>query len=221
MSTVRGFGRAIGMIGNASDLIARLDVWPADRAALILADWMFPPGPPTPVDIPYAWLSNPLRARPDTPITTTAVSQSGTGGASANLADNASLDEYGDNLFTASLLTTLAADPPALARHMLDHYATQPGDVPRTRFPSLTLNIFARTIPEQQRILALAIGTRIRITGVPASWPVGSDSQVIEGIHHVLAGNARYVELNTAPAVVGPWFRTDSSAMGETHTTPF
>lgn len=210
MSTVRGYGRILGMVGAPSDLVPRLDVWPGDRAAPVLADWAFPPGPPRPVKIPYAWLSNPLRSRPDRPITTTNVSQAG-GGASATLDDDASLDEYGDNAFAATLYTAVAADPAALARHMLDHYATQPGDVPRTRFPSLTLNLFSRTAPQMQRILGLAIGTRILITDVPASWPSGTDSQVIEGVHHILGANERYVELNTAPVVVGPWFRTETS----------
>lgn len=175
--------------------------------------------------IPYSWLQPPLRTRPEKPYTTAAVLQSG--GTTAYVQDDGSLTEYGDNPFTATLLTACDADAANLAQWTLDYYATQPGDVPRTRFSSLKICLSKRSVAEQQFLHEnLQIGRRISITGHPTTWPVGLSEQVVEGIHHII-GQLREVELSTVPVIgevhgtAGPWFRADSSEVNGVHVLPF
>lgn len=222
MSDVRGYGRYLGTIGTATALLGRPDLLPADNAAPLLQDWMFPPGPPAPVDIPYSWLlaaTGPLRSRPDKPLTTAAVTP--TGGATARAESAESIAAFGDQTFTATLNTATSTDAIALAQWTVAYYATPPAEVPRTRFPSLALRLNHRTMPERQRIMAVTIGTRIRITDAPATWPEGATHQIVEGIAHRRGrgpageGGVADVVWNTAPVVgsapgvAGPWFRLD------------
>jgi len=214
VSDVRGYGRYLGMIGGGSTLLDRAGLFPADNAAPILNDWTFQPGPPAPVEIPYHWLAGfqPLRVRPDKPLTSASVGIDG--GATATAQDAASLAAYGDNEFSATLHSATPADAPTLADWVVAYYATDPDDVPRARFPQLLIRLTGRTAVEMQRILSVGIGTRITITGAPATWPEGATEQVVEGIRHSL-GEARDVEWTTAPVVgnapgvEGPWFRLD------------
>ena len=226
MSDVRGYGRSLGMFGTSTALLGVPGIYPADNAAPILADWNFQPGPPAPVEIPYAWLAGfqPLRVRPDKPLTTASVSVNG--GTTANAQDNDSLAAYGDNAFSADLHTATPADAQALAQWVVDYYATDPDDVPRARFPALLVRLTGRTQAEMHRILSVGIGTRITITGAPATWPEGATEQVVEGIRHELS-EARDVEWTTAPVVgsapgtAGPWFRLDVSHWDGDDVIPF
>lgn len=224
MSTVRGFGRYLGALGSSFNLTPLADVWPADKSAPVVADWFFPPGPDYPLQLPYSWISPPLRSRPDKPFTSAHVSQSG--GTSVTQSDSASTTEYGDSAFEATLSTVNPNDPGNLVAWILAYYATQPGSVPRARFPALLINLSGRPPGDQMRILSARIGQRIHITGAPATWPQGATEQVIEGIHHIL-GDSRAVEWTTSPVVgsspgvAGPWFRLDVSALGGTDSIPF
>lgn len=181
---------------------------------------------PLPVQIPYLWLTaiQPLRSRPDKPLTTAAVTQ--TGGPTARAQDADSLGAFGDNLFQATLDTATRGDTQALADWVISYYATEPTDVPRARFPSLLLRLNARTLAEKQRIMGVTIGTRISITGAPATWPQGATEQVVEGIRQI-RGEAADVVWNTAPVVgatpgtAGVWFRLDSSVLDGTHVVLF
>lgn len=216
MSDIRGYGRYLGMIGGDSFLLDRAGVFPADNAAPILNDWTWQPGPPAPVEIPYHWLAGfqPLRIRPDKPLTSAAVGIDG--GSTATAQDTASIAAYGDNAFSATLHSATPGDATALAQWVVAYYATDPDDVPRARFPQLLIRLSGRTQPEMHRILSVGIGTRISITDAPATWPQGASEQVVEGIRHSL-GEARDVEWTTAPmvgsapGVEGPWFRADVS----------
>lgn len=224
MSTVRGYGRYLGAIGTPSYLIPDPSVFTADRAAPIVSDWFFQPGPPPAVAIPYVWLSPPLRYRPDKPFTTATVSN--VGGVTAQAQDADSLAEYGDSPFTAELASTLQRDAPNLAQHMLAHYATQPGEHPRARMPALTLNLISRTDGERLTILGVKQGQRIHITDTPATWPEGMEHQIVEGIHHIRSDTA-YVEWNTSPVIgtepgmAGPWFRLGASHTDGDHIVPY
>lgn len=225
MSTVSGLGRYLGAIGGTSALIANVDVFPAGTSAAVVADWFFPAGPPTPVKIPFAWLTTPLSSSPDKPFTTAAVTQAAGNTSRAKAA--ASLAEYGQNEFTATLNTTVDGEAPSLSTFVLAYYATPPGSVPRTRFPSLLLILNGRTPAEQMRILGLGLGQRFSITDAPVSWPAGATEQVIEGVHHSASGDQRIVEWSTSPiigstpGVAGVWFRADSSAADGTDVAPF
>jgi len=213
---VRGYGRYLGAIGTSSQMLAQPGIYPADNAAPMVNDWFFQPGAPRPVEIPYAWLAGfqPLRIRPDKPLTTAAVTVSG--GSTATAQDSDSLTAYGDNEFSATLTTATIGDADALARWVIAYYATDPDDVPRARFPSLLIRLTGRTQPEMHRILSVSSGTRISISDAPPTWPEGATEQVVEGIRHTL-GEARDVEwttapvIGTSPGVAGPWFRLDVS----------
>lgn len=226
MSTVRGFGRKLGAISGTSALIPNPSVFTSDQSTLVVADWFFQPGPPPVVKIPYGWLSAqpPLRYRPDKPFTTATVSIDG--GDQVQQQNTASLAEYGDSPFTATLHSALPEDAPSLAEHMLAFYATQPGEHPRARMPSLTLNLISRTVAEMMTILGVKQGQRIEITDPPASWPVGMAHQIVEGIANFRSDTALVVwntspVIGSAPGVAGPWFRTDVSRADGDHVMPY
>lgn len=219
MSDVRGYGRWLGPLGTTSDLLlGNVNVFPPDPTQQIIADWALPPGPPAPVQIPYTWLSPGLRGRPDKPLTTAVVAQDS--GVTAERFNNNALTEYGDNPFELTMFTDGVDDPANLAEFVLKYYATQPGQVPRTRFPSLTVVLNGRTVAEQWRLLGLKQGDRITITDAPSTWPAGTTEQVVEGVRHILGSNARTVQLNTSPVIgatagmAGPWFRLGKSRLG-------
>ncbi len=181
---------------------------------------------PAPVQIPYSWLQPVLRTRVDKPYTTAAVTR-GSSNAVAYAQDDAALQEYGDNPFTATLYTACDADPANLASWTLDYFATQPADVPRTRFLALRICLSKRTEEEKFLLLqSVAVGVRISIYNHPATWPVGLSEQVVEGIHHIIAA-PRDMELITSPVIgadhgqAGPWFRIGVSSWGGTDVIAF
>jgi hypothetical protein len=228
-----GFGRRLDATIVDGDLIARADVpWP-DSAAAAMNDWFWGGGPPTPVQIPYAWLTPPVRFRPDPAYNVTTITR--TGGAQAFNRDPDSVDAFGETEFTATLDTAVEADLGALGSHILRFYATQPGDVPRTRAPQLVVNLLLVELMAGRSglytVLDREIGDRIAIAGTPVgaatAWPQGTTSLVIEGIEHRVATDTRYVLWNTAPVigaspgVPGPWFRLGASRLGGADTLPF
>lgn len=223
MSDVRGYGRFLGAIGNSGALVGMASNFPPSTSAEILQDWTFLPGPPAPTEIPYTWLTDTLRYRPEKPFTTAAVSASGIG--TAQRQDPAAVAEYGDNPFTADLLTACSADPGALAQHVIDFYA-QAGVSPRSRMSSMTIELTGRPQSELHRLLSIKQGQRITITGAPATWPAGMTQQIVEGINRSYSGGATLTfrtspVIGVDPGVAGPWFRLDVSELGGTDLIPF
>lgn len=223
MSSVRGYGRYLGAIGGSGGLVSPASVFPPSTVAAILTDWTFAPGPPAPAEIPYAWLADLLRYRPEKPLTTAAVTRQG--GGTARHQDAAAVTEYGDNPFVATLHTACSADPAALAKHVISLYA-QAGVSPRSRMSSLTIELTGRPQAELHRILSIRQGQRIHISGAPASWPAGMTEQIVEGINRSYSGGARITFL-TSPVigvdagVAGPWQRVGTSLVGGDHIVPF
>lgn len=195
----------------------------------VATDWFFGGYPPEPTQIPYGWLTPPVRARPDKPTNDATVQR--TGGGSSRAADQDSQNEYGVKTAsgTLELDTVLAADPPSLAAYIIALYATQPGEVPRMRCPQLKINLCqdGLTTENRQTILALGRGQRISITDTPATWPAGLSELVVEGVAHSIAVDERTVTWNTSPVIgttpgtAGPWFRLDDSVIDGTDILPF
>lgn len=195
-----------------------LDQAARPSAARVMADWYFGATAPTPVQIPFLWLSTPVQWRPDQPWTSAAVSAAGAGTATGF--DGDSQAEFGDNEFTAILNTKVPADAASLVSHMLFYYATQPGGVPRRRLTVARFVLNARSQAEQWRILQVGRGDRFVITGAPATWPASVLTQVVEGIAHGIGDQERIVAWLTSPVpgevdgTPGPYFRLDSSVLG-------
>lgn len=176
--------------------------------------------PPTPVEIPLCWLSQPVRLRLERPITTAAVNRMGHG--TTYDSDAAALATYGDQAFTATLDTVCSADPAVLASWTVTHRST-----PRTRSPELIINLMHRSDDERVRILAIQRHQRIRLTGVPPEFPEGAAHLVVSGITDEVGVFARRVMfttrpvIGTTPGVAGPWFRVGTSAVGGPHIVAF
>lgn len=223
MSDVRGYGRFLGMIGGTGDLVGFASMFPPSTTPDILQDWTFQPGPPAPVEIPYAWLADFLRYRPEKPLTSATVTRQGAGAARER--DATAISEYGDNPFTATLWTALTADPANLAKHIIDFYA-QAGQIPRARMSSMTIELTGRPQAEMHRILSIRQGQRIQITDAPTTWPFGMTEQIVEGIARSYSDGAQITFL-TSPVIgvdageAGPWFRLDVSALDGTDNIPF
>jgi hypothetical protein len=223
MSSVRGYGRYLGMVGNTSGLIGFASIFPPSTGGEVLQDWTFQPGPPAPVEIPYRWLNDILQYRPEKPLTSAAVSRFGAG--TARDRDSTAISEYGDNPFTAELHTACTADAPNLAKHVIDFYA-QPGQTPRSRMSAMTIQLTGRPQAELHRILSIKQGQRLHISGAPTTWPAGMTEQIVEGISRSYNGGALITFLTSpvigsTPGVAGPWFRVDVSAADGTDLIPF
>ncbi len=223
MSDVRGYGRLLGMLGTTSDLVGLASIFPPSTTPAIMQDWTFPPGPPLPAEIPYAWLADSLRYRQEKPLTTAAVSR--TAGGTAREQDADAISQYGDSPFSADLATACSADPANLAKHVIDFYA-QAGQIPRSRMSAMTIHLTGRTQAELHRILSIGQGRRIHISGAPATWPAGMTEQVVEGISRSYTVGATITFLTSpvigsTPSSAGPWFRFDVSRVPGTDIVPF
>lgn len=218
----RGLGAAVsaGYDLVEEDLLPRPDTDSGGAGAL--NDYFWGGGPPSLTQIPYAWLTPPLRFRPDATVNVATATQ--VDGVTARSVNKSSRDEYGESTAPSSptLATLTSADPLNFTTHVTANYAA-----PRMRCPQLTLELLDRTDVECWLILAREVGDRIQITGAPATWPEGTTSLVIEGIQHTIGIDERQVVWNTAPIVgatpgiPGPWFRADSSRADGTDKIPF
>jgi hypothetical protein len=217
-----GQGAALRGLRAWTDLLRLPDMANQDRDGYTLAqDLYFGNLPAAPTEIPYTWLTAPVRFRTDQAISRASVTRSG--GETARAASSATAAEYG----TWSTGTTLfspagSSDPANLAAHLVASY-----DVPRQRMPELGFNLLKRSLVECKRILERGVGDRISITDAPATWPAGATELVIEGIAHSMAPMYRVVAWNTSPVIgasagqVGPWVRADQSQITGTDTWAF
>lgn len=209
---------APGMVAWAN--LFALPPWTADEAFIdIAANWYLDGyEAPATTEIPFSWLSGPLRFRQDKAFDYAAVSKSGGGTAIAFV----NADEQTE--FTASLASRNDVDAPNLAHFTVTYY-----DTARTRLSSVTLVLNDRTEEEIWTILGVGIGDRITITGVPTGYPQGADSLVVEGIRQGAAGDAsaRVVVWSTSPVIgeepgtVGPFFRVGVSEIGGEDNLPW
>lgn len=234
ITSASGKGRTFGM-GDWGDDDLIVDVErPTPGASLVVNDWLWGGGPPVPVVIPWTWLQTPLELRTDTPINSVSVTR--TGGTTA-LSNNAtSQTTYGVFSASGSLDTHSPDDPGNLAAFITTYYGN-----PLLRAPMLSLSLTPRTTEERWRILGVEIGMRITlgpgtvqdypghttVLPVPTGLPAGTQSLVVEGIHHTSSVDGRVVEwttaplLGSAPGTEGPWFRIDSSFLDGTDAVPF
>lgn len=208
-----GKGRFLGAGKmRLGQLLPRPDLIAGDQTSPVAFDWMFGNTPPHVTCIPYSWLVQPLRFRPDAPINVVDVSRTGADMARSRAV--ASALEYGENAVTPiELHTDNVFDPRNLGDHITGNYAE-----PRMRCPALTFDLLQHTDTERWLILGREVGDRIRLTGTPATWPENAVSLLIEGVQHPACGiDARIVAWNTSPivgvaaATPGPWFRADVS----------
>lgn len=218
-----GYARWLGGLDEVQpeDCVARPDV-PNSPTAAVVDRWLFGGYAPAPVPIPYTWLAQPLRFRPDPPINVADVTSAAAATVPARSVGTTSRAEYGEASTAVTSYSALPPDPQALAGYLTGSYAD-----PRVRCPNITLDLLQRTDVERWLILAAGIGTRITITGAPATWPEGTTSLIVEGVAHTVGIDDRTVVWNTAPVVgstagiPGPWFRTDASAIGATDKLPY
>jgi hypothetical protein len=170
--------------------------------------------------IPYAWISTPLSRRPASAVNAPVVTQPG--GAVGYSTNAASITRYGLGAPPITLNTLCTADPGNLATFLTTYQST-----PRPRQPVVRLNLIGRTEAECQRILSVGFAQWVQITGAPAAWPPGAANFTVQGFHHVMGVEQRYVDWQTAaligasPTAPGPWFKWDSSSWDGTDTRPF
>jgi hypothetical protein len=195
-------------------------LWTGDEAFVEVARHWYLDGlqAPDPVEIPWSWISGPLRFRQDKAFTYASVSKTGGGTAIAQVIADEQID------YTASLDAENDVDNTNLAHFTITYY-----DTPRTRLAQLVLALNRRTDLEIWTILGVSVGDRISITDVPAGWPQGADSLVVEGIQHVSRGDGgpRLVVWSTSPVIgeevgqVGPFFRVGVSELGGPDLLPW
>jgi len=190
-------------------------------AAAVTNDFWWPAGmPDDPAAIPLTWLSRQVNLRLNRPLNHAEVTQFA--GVSAREDNTPSIATNGVFPFTATLTTAVDADTANLAHFVVTYF----GD-PRMHLPVLTIDLMYRTDDEKSFLLRLGVGRRIRITGVPATWPTGADHLVIVGVAHDISRVARRLRF-TASALVGstlgeagPWFRWGNSRWDGTDVRPF
>lgn len=190
-----------------------LPPWTGDESFISLTQHWYLDGlqAPDPVEIPWTWLSGPLRFRQDKPFSYASVSKAGGGTAIASV----TADEQTE--FTASLDAVNDVDNVNLAHFTVTYY-----DTPRTRLAEVRLILNRRTDEEVWTILGVGIGTRILITGTPVGWPQGADNLVVEGIHPESTSSYRAVVWSTSPVIgteigeTGPFFRVGVTPLDST-----
>jgi hypothetical protein len=195
-----------------------LPPWTGDETATTVAQNWYLDGlqAPDPIEIPWTWLSGPMRFRQDKAFTHATVSKSGGGTAIANVVADEQIT------YTASLQSQNDVDAPNLAHFSVTYY-----DEPRTRLAEVRLVLSRRTDEEVSTILSVGIGDRILITGVPVGWPEGAESLVVEGIHPESSSDLRAVSWSASPTVgeepgeVGPFFRVGISVLGGDDKLPW
>lgn len=189
---------------------------PEPDARLLATDWYFSGLPPSPVDIPWTWIQGPLRIRQDNPLRQAEVAQSS--GATARAKDPTLTTTEQVWTYTETIDSVTSADAANLATWTVDYYT-----ISRPRTPALTLLLNDRTEDELYRILSVKQGTRISLSGVPASWPTGAGELIVEGIAHTITADARRVSWNTTPVIgaelgeSGPWLYTDDTLADSTY----
>lgn len=185
------------MILNRRSIAPRWATWQLRRGStpMVPTAAMMLGVPSDPVEIPYTWISPRLTRRPTTAITKAQISQ--TGGATATAsASSTTVSQYGINTATAQLDTAVDADPANLAAFLTTWEST-----PRPRQPIVRLILLKRTDDECLKVLNVAPGTRVRITGAPATWPAGAVTFVVEGIRHEITNDFRAVDWMTSAPV--------------------
>lgn len=200
------------------DNLFALPLWTGDDGGQAVAqDWYLDGfSPPAATQIPWTWLSGPIRFRQDKPITYAAISKS----SGSTAVSVVSADEQVD--YTATLDTANDVDTANYAHFLTTYY-----DVARTRAAALRLILNTRTRTEIWTILGVGVGDRITITGTPTGWPNGATSLVVEGIKHTSTPAGRIVEWSTSPLIgetvgsVGPFFRVGVSALDGTDLLPW
>lgn len=195
-----------------------LPAWTGDDGGAGLAqDWYLDGlSPPAAVQIPWSWLSGPVRFRQVKPFTHAAVTKASGGTAESSVSGEEQTD------FEAVLDTANDVDAMNLAHFMTTYY-----DTARTRIASVALILNARTVTEIWTILGVGVGDRFTLTDPPASWPTGATSLVVEGVQHASDGDQRVVVWSTSPLIgetvgsVGPFFRVGTSVLGGTDLLPW
>jgi hypothetical protein len=153
---------------------------------------------PVTLQIPFGWIGwRGMTFRPDTPITDVAVSR--VDGGTVRLVNRANRSRYGVAGLTYTLDTAIDADAANLASWALTAHGQ-----PRTRCPSIEINMLRRTFAERKQLLALAAGDRIEITGLPDGYPDDLPHLILQGIEHTIGpGRVRKIRFNTSP-LLGP-----------------
>lgn len=210
-----GLRRPAPAMADWCDLFLIVD--PADdRTGQVIAqDWYFAGQPPNVLQIPYCWIGSPHTSRRDLPFNRAIVAS--TTGASGFASGSATdIAVRGELPYEATLDTACDADPLALSQWVIAYYA-----VPRSRYPTLTFLLDARTDAEQLRLLRAKVGDRISIVDAPDWWP--STEQIIEGRTPSIESNGvRYLTWSTSPVIggavdqAGPWFRWGTSSWDST-----
>ncbi|WP_147265171.1 LamG domain-containing protein [Micromonospora sp. LHW51205] len=148
--------------------------------------------------IPFGWVGyRGLRYRPDKPVTDVTVTR--TGGGAVRRSNRALALRYGVTGQQYELDSSIDSDPANLASWALAAFGQS-----RTRAPSIRINMLRRTLSERQQLLALKVGSRIQITGLPAGSPDDVGHLIVQGIDHTIGpGARRFIQFNTSP-LLGP-----------------
>ncbi|WP_091654749.1 hypothetical protein [Micromonospora pallida] len=153
---------------------------------------------PVALAIPWGWISRRhLRYRPDRPVTDVTVTIAG--GGSVRRSDRSRAARYGVTGQPYELSSAIADDAANLASWALAAHGE-----PRTRCPSIRINMLRRTVAERQQLLSLRVGDRIELTGMPPGSPEDVPHLIVQGIRHTIGpGRVRVIEFNTSP-LLGP-----------------
>lgn len=120
-----------------------------------------------------------------------------TTGESARWVDSASADEYGTVTSSAKSVADSYDPLQQKAAWLVASYAE-----PRSRVPSLTVDLLAQagSTPSTETILALTVGSRIRVTNQPAQADAATADYFVEGYTEDIGPESYRITFNLSPA---------------------
>jgi hypothetical protein len=120
-----------------------------------------------------------------------------TTGETARSVDTASVDEYGTATSSAKSVAETYDALQQKAAWLVASYAE-----PRSRVPSLTVDVLAQVggSPSAGDILALTIGSRIRVTNQPAQADATTADYFVEGYSETIGPESYRITFNLSPA---------------------
>lgn len=146
-----------------------------------------------------------------------ATATGGTGGVLASRSfDQASIDDYGTYRTTRDLLSNDELELQAATDWLVSRYAN-----PRTRIPSVPVDVLNASATLAAALLNADIDTRFTLAGLPAQAPAASLDLLVEGYSESISATSHTITFNVSAADVYQVLILDDATRGQLDSTTY